>query len=271
MEKFSCPVCRKKLTLQEKSLVCENKHLYDISKKGYVNLLMSQKSSDARHGDSKEMIVARMNFLNLGYYEKLLNHVLDIIYNHSFNEVSILDIGCGECYYTSHIRERIECFNPVIYGIDISKDALIYGYKRDKKLNLSVASAFDVPVLDESFDIVLNMFAPHSENEYSRILKSDGILVRVFPSTHHLWEFKSAIYDNPYKNEDPSINIDNFELISNESLTYTIELKSNDEIQSLFKMTPYSYKTSENDERKVESLNNLSTTVDFKILVYKKV
>ena len=42
---FCCPVCGSALERGEKILTCENGHSFDIAKKGYVNLLLSQKSN----------------------------------------------------------------------------------------------------------------------------------------------------------------------------------------------------------------------------------
>ena len=56
MDCFICPVCRQTLHRESNSLFCEKRHCYDISRRGYVNLLMSQASSAARHGDGKDMI-----------------------------------------------------------------------------------------------------------------------------------------------------------------------------------------------------------------------
>ncbi|MBQ0125063.1 MAG: methyltransferase domain-containing protein, partial [Clostridiales bacterium] len=201
MTGFVCPVCRGNLIGNEKVLRCENGHSYDISRRGYVNLLMSQKSSDFHHGDSKEMVKARSEFLSLGLYEKLCDRVSDIVLAAAKKDMFILDIGCGECYYTEKIAQRVADFSPTVCGIDISKEALIAGAKRDKNINLAVASAFDVPVGDGIADVILNLFAPHDDKEFARIMKPGGTLVRVFPLENHLYELKCAIYEHPYKNE----------------------------------------------------------------------
>ena len=37
-----CPVCGENLSKTEKSYTCTNRHSFDISKSGYVNLLLSK-------------------------------------------------------------------------------------------------------------------------------------------------------------------------------------------------------------------------------------
>ena len=127
MEKFICPICRQPLSLYDKAYKCCNRHSYDISKYGYVNLLMSQKSSKKRHGDDKLMIRSRQEFLNKGYYEPLLKCITEIVSEKADGRnISVLDAGCGDCYYSSFVKENIPTCE--MYGVDISKDAFSGGY-----------------------------------------------------------------------------------------------------------------------------------------------
>ena len=59
-----CPNCKQKLQKIDNSYKCINNHSFDISKQGYVNLLLNTSNS----GDNKEMINARSIFLQKGYY-----------------------------------------------------------------------------------------------------------------------------------------------------------------------------------------------------------
>ena len=51
MSIFTCPVCGQRLEKEGAQMKCPSGHSYDISRRGYVNLLMSQASSKKRHGD----------------------------------------------------------------------------------------------------------------------------------------------------------------------------------------------------------------------------
>ena len=182
----------------------------------------------------------------------------------------MLDAGCGDCYYTGKIEKALADKNASIAGIDISKFALIAAAKRSKNIRLAVASVFALPTADFSCDAVLNVFSPFAPEEYNRVLKRGGVLLRVIPLENHLFSLKKAIYDNPLKNPEESTEIDGFTLAESQELKYSIELKSNEQIEILFKMTPYYYKTSRTDQQKLEKLNSLTTEIEFCVLVYKK-
>lgn len=269
MDKFICPVCRLALRMEGKTLVCENRHCYDISKHGYVNLLMSQKSSKKRHGDDKAMVMSRQEFLNKNYYKPLLDCITEIVAAKANGKpISVLDVGCGECYYSSHIRQSIpDC---EMYGIDISKDALIFGHRRDRDIMLAAAGCTKLPFADKSFDVLLNIFSPTAAGEYCRVLKDSGILIRAVPLENHLFGLKAAVYDKPYRNPAEEHSIDGFALADYREIKYTLHLDGNDEITELFKMTPYYYKTSRTDQAKLDVITELSTEAEFGVEVYKK-
>jgi 23S rRNA (guanine745-N1)-methyltransferase len=270
MLKFCCPVCKEELNLDGRTYKCVNNHCFDCAKQGYVNLLQSNKSKSKRHGDDKLMIEARTEFLNTDSYKPLCDLMCKLLQKYIPQNASVLDAGCGDCYYTEKIEKALADRNASVVGVDISKSALIAAAKRSKSINLAVASVFSLPVGDLSCDAVLNVFSPFAPEEYARVLKSGGVLLRVIPLENHLFSLKKAIYDNPLKNPEESTEIDGFTLAESQELKYSIELKSNEQIESLFKMTPYYYKTSRTDQQKVEKLSTLQTEIEFCVLVYKK-
>lgn len=267
MSEFICPVCKEKLNIDNRAYVCPNNHSFDISKYGYINLLMSQQSSDKRHGDDKLMVRARRDFLTLGYYEPLCRRLCQLITDHVPSGSMIADIGCGEGYYTGAVMDSGDYR---IYGIDISKDALRYAAKALKDGEFAVASAFSLPFGDESADCVLNIFAPSAYEEFYRVLKSDGILVKAVPMEDHLWGLKCALYKEPYKNKPEKRNDELFELVSENEIRYDIELDDSEKIGNLFKMTPYFYKTGREESERLLSMPSLKTTVHFNVEIYKK-
>lgn len=274
MSDFICPVCKERLERDGSAMRCANGHSYDISRRGYVNLLMSQVSSKKRHGDDSEMVNARTDFLALGHYDPLRDKVTEIIVREMSSRGGgmIADIGCGECFYTEDVAKKLDeaHIQHEIYGIDISKKALDAAGKRGAGINLAVASAFSLPVADASADVIMNLFAPHEPGEFRRIAKDGAVAVRVFPLEKHLWDLKCAVYDTPYENIIDTFDFPGFTLLYKTELKYDISLDGHDSITKLFAMTPYCYKTSEKDRAKLDSLTNLTTRVEFCIAVYAK-
>ncbi len=257
---FACPVCKSKLFRLPSYVRCLKGHSFDISKQGYINLLLDN-THNKRHGDDKLMVKSRTEFLEKGYYSDLRDALSEIV----GTDRIVLDAGCGEGYYTQKLSE-----NNTVCGIDISKDALKAAAKRCPEVSFAVASISDIPIKDGSQDIVINIFAPDSPDEYERILKPEGRLITVQPMENHLYELKSAVYDTPYLNPSVDTKRDGFKLISTKELKYNITLDSNEDIISLFKMTPYYYKTGSADQEKLLKLNSLTTSVEFLIAEYEK-
>lgn len=270
---FSCPVCGQALELQEKTYRCENNHCFDTAKQGYVNLLQSQKSSKKRHGDDSLMVKARQDFLEKGYYKNLCKELIGAVCKTAVENTVLVDLGCGECWYTDQIYKTLitNGNNPEVFGIDISKQAIISGARRCKELNLAVASTADIPMADESCDTVVCVFAPYAESEVLRVLKRGGVFIKVFPLENHLMGLKKAIYDKPYKNEVNEEVPEGFEKDDFIRISNVITLENNEDIINLFKMTPYYYKTGRDDQMKLENLQHLETETEFGIITYKKI
>ena len=271
MPQLICPVCREKLTLNNKSYICPKGHCFDLAKSGYVNLLPPS-AGGKRHGDDKLMVKARTRFLDRGFYNKLSDSIAQCVCNYSEDEVHIVDAGCGEGKYTADMLSALKAEGKQahILGIDISKEALICAGKRCKELTLCAASTAHMPIEDESCHIVVNIFSPFMAEEFARVLGPKGKLIRIVPLEKHLWELKELIYDKPLPNPPMDMEAEGFEIIARQQLCYEIELESSEEIMDLFMMTPYYYKTGAEDQKKAESADHLKTKLEFGIYVYEK-
>jgi len=269
---FICPICGSLLNINEKYYSCNNNHNFDISKNGYINLLLTQEIKTKIHGDDKLMLTSRHNFLKKGYFKPLLNGIITQINKYAKNNIRILDSGCGECYYISEINQYLinNNISSEIMAIDISKDALSIGMKKNNGIEAAVASIYNMPIKENSIDIIINLFAPHSAIEFARILKSGGILIKAVPLENHLWSLKKVIYDNPYKNEPVKIEMNGFIIHDNIEIKSTICLPCLEDINNLFTMTPYYYKTSPQDKEKLLLLSSLNVEIEFGLSIYKK-
>ena len=249
---------------------CGGGHTFDRARDGYYNLLLS--NTGGTHGDNREMLEARRRFLDTGAYLPLANKVAQLISLDFPEGGALLDIGCGEGYYTSivsaKLREAGKC--PDVHGFDISKDGVRLTAKRDKSFSLAVASAYKMPIADESFDAAMNVFSPLALEETVRILRHGGRFVMAIPDVNHLFGLKSALYATPYKNKPESPELEGLDLIATERVHYTLKLRSAEEINALFMMTPYAYRTPPESRARLLSMLSLETEVEFVVFVYQK-
>ena len=262
-----CPVCFCDLNRENGSYKCENNHCFDISKFGTLNLNMSNSSSKKRHGDDSAMVRARKAFLDNDYYGDLLKDICKKAQAHKKNCDVLVDIGCGEGYYTSGVAECVSASEVV--GIDISRDAVRYFKKRLPDAFGCIASAYKLPIKSESADIIMNMFAPIETNECARVLKEKGILIRTYVMREHLIELKRAVYTSAYYNDEEDVALEGFEIIDSAVTNGKITVVGED-IQNLFMMTPYYYKTAREDQEKLKHIEKLDVTTQFRTVIYKK-
>ena len=101
-------------------------------------------------------------------------------------------------------------------------------------------------------------------------MKRGGHFIMAIPDEEHLFDLKAAIYDTPYKNTVEDTAIAGFELVKCERLDYVMNLKSAEEIEALFMMTPYAYRTSPRNKAKISVLDKLDCRAQFIILIYQK-
>lgn len=268
---FICPVCKRPLSLDERTYRCENNHCFDKAKSGYVNLLLSQKSTG--HGDDKLMVRARRQFLEKGYYKPLLDALTKTLTELAPNECRLLDSGCGEGWYTDGMVNTLRACrkNVEAVAIDISKFALEVAAKRSDKVSFAVASAYTLPIEDGSCNIITTLFAPFAIEEFNRVLEKDGLLLTAIPLENHLFELKSAVYEKPYRNEVAPFELEGYRIISEKTVKSKALLRSNEDIKNLFMMTPYYYKTSADDQKKLDSIESLEISTEFEVVAYRKI
>ncbi len=263
---FICPICRLPLSRCGNSYLCENKHTFDISRSGYVNLLPASRAHSKAPGDSKEMVISRREFLNKGYYEPLKNALA--LKASELKASMYFDAGCGTGYYTSAVIDVLEC--PCI-GVDISKFAAEASAKSEKRGLFAVASVYDLPIADSSVDLITNVFSPMADGEYKRILKIGGNMLYAVPAPRHLFSLKEILYAEPYENPVSFPEYDGFKEIERIECSFDMQLNSSEDIQNLFAMTPYFWRTPFEASEKLKTLETLKTQAQFYIAVLRRV
>ncbi len=262
-----CPVCRQSLLIEEKRAVCPSGHAFDRAREGYFNFLLS--SSAGGHGDDKAMLLARRAFLEKGYYQPLCQAVQTVKEELFSPEDALVDVGCGEGYYTRALAQGKK--EGTLYAFDISKDAAKLSAKalKDQAL-VFVGSAYRMPFANACLDGLFSLFAPLAEEEFRRVLKPKGYLIRVYPLPEHLFALKEAVYENPRISYDRPEMSSAWKLIREEEVKREILLPCSEDIRALFGMTPYAHKTGREDLAKLEKLERLTVETAFGISVYQK-
>lgn len=255
--KLICPICNKTLNKVNKSAICENNHSFDYAKQGYLNLLIKQ---SVDHGDNKEMVQARTEFLNSGGYAFLKDELVRL--SKEYNPETLCDLGCGEGYYTKELKAHEK------YGFDMSKDALKHASKNDSSTQYVVGSIFRLPLEDNCCDMAYTCFAPFAKDEIERVLKDGGRFVFVSPGPKHLLELKDFLYETPYENVIKPLETN---MVKEKEYMISNQFHCNQNtLLSLFKMTPYYHRTKSDDIEKLNALDGMNITAEFVIRIYQK-
>ena len=273
---IKCPVCGASVSTDEggHSLRCAGErksHCFDIAAGGYVNLISGRSAG----GDSREAVRARTAFLEGDHYAPIADAVGEILREMGGvdENATVVDAGCGEGYYLNRILNMLGCRG---LGFDLSKFAVDHAAKSARRQGLAsrsfyaVSSVFELPLADSSADAVINLFAPCVEREYRRILRNGGILVVVGAGEDHLYELKQALYDEVYRNDTRADLPVDLPLIAQRRVDFTVELTRSEDIESLFSMTPYYYRTSTEGFARLRALQMLTTRAQVEIYVYRK-
>ena len=258
-----CPVCGTPLSTERPAWKCENNHSFDVARQGYVNLLPVTQKHSLHPGDNAVMVAARRDFLNEGHYEPIADKLLELVATYAPQAESVLDAGCGEGYYLSHLdaKER--------WGVDISKDAARYAAVREKNAQFLAATAAHLPFPDAAFDCVLSMFALTAAAEFARVLKDGGVLIQVLAGEKHLSALKSIIYPTLLEKEkDLHPQLDGFELLNEETLSFGFTLETRDAVQNLLYMTPHAWRISKDGADALAQISRLSDRAEVVFNVY---
>ena len=263
---FACPICQENLTLVESSLKCNNRHSFDLAKFGYVNLAPQIKQS-ANY--DKENFQNRQQILEAGFYQTILEAISNLLSN-SESAKTILDIGCGEGFYSRKLQESHS--EKTFYAFDISKDSIQIAAKSEPNwaVNWFVGDLARLPIKDASMDILLDIFSPANYGEFRRVLSKDGILIKVIPTKNHLKEIRQKVQDQltnkDYSNQDIKNHFqEHFTILSSQtaSLTKTITAE---QLQALLSMTPLLFHV---DQSKIGWSQLTEITIEAEILVGK--
>ncbi len=263
---FSCPACRGSITLQPQGdLLCENKHCFNLARKGYINFVNAAHESFY----DEELFAARGRIFQRGFYEpvaKTLNEKI-AFYQEEWgreNPFNILDIGCGEGYYLDYLKERFSAAN--CFGIDLSKEAVKAAAAHESECIWAVADLTKVPFRNKTFHVLLNILTPANYEEFGRIQKKQGIVLKVSPGKEYLKEIRERFFSQEYnENRVTEYSRENMEVLEEHRISYTKNLEKQDWRDFLY-MTPL---TVHKEEERIKQLEAPSEkiTIDLNLVV----
>lgn len=263
-----CPICGEALAQSGGSLVCPGHHTYDIARQGYVNLLPVQQKHSLLPGDTPEMLAARRAFLNEGFYAPICADVIAALAEISGGVSALIDVGCGEGYYTQRFLGAFPLARVI--GADIAKAAVKAAASRTKDISWITATASHLPVADGAFDAVTAMFSLLCEEEFARILRPGGRVIEVTAGTNHLIELKRIIYDDVFEQHKQPKPVQGFlRELSRELKSFRMEL-SREQLSDLLSMTPHTMRVKPENRARLEATPSLGLTVEYFVRVLEK-
>jgi 23S rRNA (guanine745-N1)-methyltransferase len=185
-----CPVrgCHLPLVRDDRRLVCERAHSFDVARSGYINLLQPQDRRSKQPGDTAAALAGRRRLHDAGVTAPLLAGIAEML-TASPDDI-VLDAGCGDGFYLGRLA-RAAGFDA--HGVDISIPAVDEAARRYPGCEWIVANADRfLPYADRSFTVVLSITARMNTSEFRRVIRDDGRLLVALPAHDDLIELRGA-------------------------------------------------------------------------------
>ncbi len=261
-----CPICGEKLNHLDRSYVCPNNHSFDMARQGYVNLLTVQQKHSLNPGDTREQVLSRREFLEAGFYAPIGDALIETAKELGISG-RILDVGCGEGYYSSRLAEALDCR---LTGLDISKEAVRCAAAKYKGHQWLCATAAHIPVEGESVDLLTSLFALTLPEEFSRVLKPEGWYFQVLAAEDHLLGLKGIIYDQlNFKEKNTVPQLPGFRLVKSIPIRFSFAVEGQ-QVKNLFSMTPHVFRIGRAGAQRLEQTESLTDTASCVLNVYRR-
>lgn len=264
---FQCPKCNESFCIQEKTLVCNSGHCYDIASKGYLNFMTGAKGSIEQYDcilfDSRGYIFKK------GFFNELLKEIEKLINEYCKEPSVIADIGCGEGSALEYITRRS---NSVGIGIDISKHGINMAASRPQKDILwTVGDLTKVPFKEKAFDVIINMLSPANYYEFDRTINDGGMIIKVLPGESYLKQMREFFYKGGDKESYSNVQTagyfrNRYEGFAERNISYHI--KTDEEyLFNLARMSPLASGKSAEEIDLFKRCGIEEMCADFKILI----
>ena len=195
---FRCPLCHGRILAGDTSLRCEKGHDFALSKKGYADFCPA-----ARAGAYDDALFdSRSRFIAGGFYEALIEELRCLLEQFA-PEGPVLDAGCGEGSFLKTLLPD-PAARPCI-GLDLSRPGIQRAARGGGGWLWAVGDLSRLPLQAGSMAAVLNILSPANYPEFSRVLRSGGVVLKVVPGENYLAEVRALVKDSlrreAYSNE----------------------------------------------------------------------
>lgn len=266
IKKFRCPICQENVFLEEqqKSIVCQKNHTFDISKKGSIQLVNKFIKSDY----DEVLFNSRSFMMNSGLFDNVFKKIISNLKNNEF----VVDAGSGEGSALIDIRKNIDV---TALGLDLSSEGVQSSTRglSEEKLLFAVSNLANIPLKDDTVDTIVNLLSPASYDEFKRIIKPKGQLLKIIPNSNYLIEIRKFVAERQkhikesYDNKDVLDNLrKQVNSIEIEDINYKFQLDSPELKKNMFAMTPLTWSLSEEIKEEFVNSNIDSITVDLQLL-----
>ena len=261
-----CPVCGEQLNLSGKQYLCPNRHSFDVARQGYVNLLTVQQKHSLNPGDTREQVLSRREFLEAGFYAPIAEALIAEA-NRFGIRGQILDVGCGEGYYSARLADALEA---PLTGLDISKEAVRCAAAKYKGKQWLCATAAHIPVEDGSVSLLTSLFALTLPQEFARVLQEGGYYFQVLAAEDHLLGLKGIIYDQlNFKEKNTVPELPGFALRKSVPIRFSFTVEGQ-QIQNLFSMTPHVFRIGKDGAERLRKTETLTDTASCVLNIYQR-
>ena len=261
-----CPVCGEQLNLSGKQYLCPNRHSFDVARQGYVNLLTVQQKHSLNPGDTREQVLSRREFLEAGFYAPIAETLIAEAKALGITG-QILDVGCGEGYYSARLADALEA---PLTGLDISKEAVRCAAAKYKGKQWLCATAAHIPVADGSVSLLTSLFALTLPQEFARVLQEGGYYFQVLAAEDHLLGLKGIIYDQlNFKEKNTVPELPGFALRKSVPIRFSFTVEGQ-QIQNLFSMTPHVFRIGKDGAERLRKTETLTDTASCVLNIYQR-
>ncbi|AUJ75516.1 methyltransferase domain-containing protein [Bacillus siamensis] len=270
---FRCPLCRTAMAVsQNQSLICGNGHTFDISKQGYVNFL--NKAVKTRY--DRQLFEARRElFDSREFFAPVQKKIAAIISRTQSpqKQAAVLDAGCGEGSHLAAVCRLLQpAFSVTGIGIDLSKEGVLHAAKGfGDQMIFAVADVADAPFAESCFDVVMSVLSPWNYKECSRLLRKGGTVIKAVPRRDYLKEVREFFFGDSLRRNDTADSAAcrfqaGFQIFDRKRLRYTKTLSQPD-LERLVKMTPLTWKCTEESIQRFIGRKAADITIDIEVLI----